>query len=73
MNKRKFDALVVNYKLNINIDDFDNFYSITIHIVIKYKPFMKSFIYLYNDNKINVNVIVFQCLRNVMIGKQVYD
>ena len=59
MNKRKFDALVVNYKLRININNFDDSYLIIIRVIIKYKFFAKDFIHLYYNNEICVNVIIF--------------
>ena len=68
MNKKKLDTLVVNYKLNINIDDFDNSYLITIYVVIKYKFIAKDFVYLYYDNEVNVNFFdKVQYLRNAIV------
>ena len=67
MNKRKLDVFVINFKLNININDFDDFCLIIVRVIIKHKSFAKSFIHLYHDNGISVNVIIFQCLRNANI------
>ena len=67
MNKRKLGVFVVNYQFNVNIDDFDNPYLMTVCIIIKHKSFAKDFVYLYYDNEICVNVILFQCLRNTNI------
>ena len=55
-NEKKIDVFVNNYMLCVLINDNDDFLLMRIYCIIKHKLIMKNFVYLYNNNRVNVKV-----------------